>query len=68
MRTFVAIPVMVNVGVDIKASEKLAVMVTLSVFFTISLLKLCDKFRLGGVLSLTLMTIGLIIVFSPSDT
>ena len=59
---------MEKVGDDIKASEKFAVMVTVSVFFTTRLLELSDKLRLGGVLSLTLMTIALISVFSPSDT
>jgi hypothetical protein len=40
IKTFEAIPVMEKVGVEIKASEKSAVMVTVSVFFTTRLLKI----------------------------
>ena len=52
IRTFVAIPVMEKVGVDIKASEKFAVMVTTSEFLTILLESLSVSATVGAVLSI----------------
>ena len=52
IRTFVTIPVIEKVGVDIKASEKFAVMVTTSEFLTISLESLSVSATVGAVLSI----------------
>jgi hypothetical protein len=49
-----------KVGVDIKSSEKSAVMVTVSVFLTLRLMEVEDKFRLGGYISDELIFISLI--------